>query len=97
MRDYHAGVQFGKGRLGRVFVGRVADGVPEVVIDTEEVDITGYNVHIAVLHRRKLDAAPAVMREQVLRILAVEQRVEIEPVRLPVHASDRLYVGLAVA
>ena len=97
VRDDRSGVQFGEGCLGQFFVWGVADGVPKVVVDAEEVNVAGDNIHVTVLHRRKLDAAFAVVREQVLRILAAEHRIQVEPVRVSVHAPNGFHVSLAVS
>ena len=79
------------------FDGRIADGVSEVVVDAEEVDGNGDLLQIPIPDERKIDAKFSVKREQVLRVLAAKQGIQVEPVRLPVHPAGGLPVGLSVS
>src|SRR5215210_171834 len=92
-----AGSEVGKGYVRSVFPRRVADGVAEIVVDAQKVEGNGDPGEVPVVNEREVHAAFPVIRKHVLRVIAVKQGGQVEPVRLPVHPACGLPICFTVS
>ena len=91
------GVEVGEGHLGVGLLRRVADHVTEVVVDAEKIQGGRDPLQVPFLDEGEVGAALPVVGEDVVRVRAAEERVEVEAVGLTIHPSGGLPIGFAVA